>query len=505
MKRLPMSWLVAAVIGLVGTGVPGTAAQIDRAPVVSAREVVRIGQDYTLPSGNAVREVVVIFGDASIAGNVYGDMVVVFGTAQLSSTATIDGNLVVVGGSGVVLPGAQLYGDLVVVGGMFDAPAEFSPGGGYVVIDPRALGGRLEGVVPWVTRGLLWGRLIVPDLRWVWFGVGFVFLVALAINFVFDRPIRACAETMVQKPLSASVVGLLVLLLAGPICLLLIVSVIGIAVVPFVVCALLLAWIVGKVSTARAIGMTVMRETSRGNQMQALRSFVIGFAVICVAYIVPVLGLAAWAMTGVVGLGAATLAVIAAYRSENAAQEPAVPLLAMTPARYPGGEAPPPGPAASTYTPPAATVPPGEKGFGPISGSPVAVAPSDLLSLPRAGFLNRLMAFVLDVILVAIARELLELDSRGTTIFLLLLTYHIGFWTWKGTTIGGIICQLRVVRVDGTPLRFVDALVRGLSSIFSLAVLGLGCLWILKDPERQAWHDKIAGTYVVKVPAGWPL
>ena len=73
----------------------------------------------------------------------------------------------------------------------------------------------------------------------------------------------------------------------------------------------------------------------------------------------------------------------------------------------------------------------------------------------------------------------------------LLLAYHIGFWTWKGTTVGGIICQLRVTRVDGTPLRFVDALVRGLSSIFSLAVVGLGCLWILKDPERQAWPDKL--------------
>ena len=62
-----------------------------------------------------------------------------------------------------------------------------------------------------------------------------------------------------------------------------------------------------------------------------------------------------------------------------------------------------------------------------------------------------------------------------------------------------------MVRVDGAPLRFIDALVRGLSSIFSLAVLGLGALWILKDPERQAWHDKIAGTYVVKVPRNWPL
>jgi uncharacterized RDD family membrane protein YckC len=61
------------------------------------------------------------------------------------------------------------------------------------------------------------------------------------------------------------------------------------------------------------------------------------------------------------------------------------------------------------------------------------------------------------------------------------------------------------VRTDGTPLRFVDALVRGLSAIFSIAVLGLGVLWILRDPERQAWHDRIAGTYVVKVPRNWPL
>ncbi len=49
-------------------------------------------------------------------------------------------------------------------------------------------------------------------------------------------------------------------------------------------------------------------------------------------------------------------------------------------------------------------------------------------------------------------------------------------------------------------LRFVDALVRGLSSVFSIVALGTGCLWMLQDPERQMWHDKIAGTLVVKVP-----
>ena len=97
------------------------------------------------------------------------------------------------------------------------------------------------------------------------------------------------------------------------------------------------------------------------------------------------------------------------------------------------------------------------------------------------------------------------MSSNGGAFFLLLLAYHIAFWSWKTTTVGGIIFQLRVVRTDGRPLRFTDALVRGLSSIFSAAVLGLDWFWILKDPERQSWHDKIAGTYVVCVPRSQAL
>ena len=65
---------------------------------------------------------------------------------------------------------------------------------------------------------------------------------------------------------------------------------------------------------------------------------------------------------------------------------------------------------------------------------------------------------------------------------------------------GGIIVGIKVVRTQGGEVRFVDALVRGLSRLFSLAALGIGCLWMLQDPERQMWHDKIAGTFVLKVP-----
>ena len=34
--------------------------------------------------------------------------------------------------------------------------------------------------------------------------------------------------------------------------------------------------------------------------------------------------------------------------------------------------------------------------------------------------------------------------------------------------------------------------------VVSIAALTLGILWILRDEDRQGWHDKIAGTYVVR-------
>jgi uncharacterized RDD family membrane protein YckC len=133
-------------------------------------------------------------------------------------------------------------------------------------------------------------------------------------------------------------------------------------------------------------------------------------------------------------------------------------------------------------------------------------ATSDLTTFPRATFLDRLAAAVLDVVLVLIGLQVVfdRMRDDGPAP-LILFAYFVAFWAWKGTTVGGIICNLRVVRVDGAPLRFVDALVRGLSSLFSIGALGLGFLWILRDPEGQAWHDKIAGTYVVKVPRSFPL
>jgi uncharacterized RDD family membrane protein YckC len=131
------------------------------------------------------------------------------------------------------------------------------------------------------------------------------------------------------------------------------------------------------------------------------------------------------------------------------------------------------------------------------------------VAFPKATFAERLGALMLDAIAVAIVAQLLSLDRHGDPgnrlIVLLALVYHVGFWTWRATTPGGMILQLRVTRIDGKKLEFPESLVRGLTGIFSLVVAGLGFLWMLWDPERQTWHDRVAGTYVVKVPRTYPV
>jgi uncharacterized RDD family membrane protein YckC len=78
-------------------------------------------------------------------------------------------------------------------------------------------------------------------------------------------------------------------------------------------------------------------------------------------------------------------------------------------------------------------------------------------------------------------------------------------WAWKSTTVGGIVLGLKCVRLDGRPMNVSIALIRTLAAFLSAAPCFLGFFWVGWDKETQSWHDKIAGTTIVKVPQGSSL
>jgi uncharacterized RDD family membrane protein YckC len=74
--------------------------------------------------------------------------------------------------------------------------------------------------------------------------------------------------------------------------------------------------------------------------------------------------------------------------------------------------------------------------------------------------------------------------------------YYVVCLSLFGKTIGMMLLGLRVVRADGRKPGPARAAVRTLAYTIS-SILMLGFLWIAIDNRRQAWHDKIAHTFVV--------
>lgn len=149
---------------------------------------------------------------------------------------------------------------------------------------------------------------------------------------------------------------------------------------------------------------------------------------------------------------------------------------------------------------------------------------------PRpAGFFSRLEAFIVDLVLLGLiqllgsvfigillrffqltdlAQKLQALWQNSTynilgnslLITLVVIGYFTFFWSLVGFTPGKALLGLIVVRKDGARLSFGSSLLRFFAYWISALPLFLGFLWVLWDPKRRGWHDKIAGTQVLYIP-----
>jgi uncharacterized RDD family membrane protein YckC len=123
-----------------------------------------------------------------------------------------------------------------------------------------------------------------------------------------------------------------------------------------------------------------------------------------------------------------------------------------------------------------------------------------------ASFGSRFVAAIIDDLILLIASFVIAalLLPFLTDISSLLIGialnagYYAWFWTQReGQTPGKRIMNIRVVKADGMPMTVSDALLRVFGYYVSRMTLGLGYLWALFDANNQAWHDKMANTYVV--------
>lgn len=113
---------------------------------------------------------------------------------------------------------------------------------------------------------------------------------------------------------------------------------------------------------------------------------------------------------------------------------------------------------------------------------------------------QRLIAAIIDGILLGIAvRIMRQFPLGGSLATVMWLGYFVYFTGSTGQTIGKRVMGIQVRKADGRPLEFGGAAIREVIGKFiSGLIFGLGYLWMLWDGRSQGWHDKLAGTVVVK-------
>ena len=159
-------------------------------------------------------------------------------------------------------------------------------------------------------------------------------------------------------------------------------------------------------------------------------------------------------------------------------------------------------------------------------------APSQVASTPYGGFFVRLVAYLVDGAIQSVALGVIggilagiiaatyglaayteSTDSLATAsvfgaivIFgvislALSVAYYVVLPPVFGATPGKLIFGYEIVDSEFRRIGYGAAVLRLLGYIVSGAVLYLGFIWIGVDDKKQAWHDKIAGTFVVKKEA----
>lgn len=157
-------------------------------------------------------------------------------------------------------------------------------------------------------------------------------------------------------------------------------------------------------------------------------------------------------------------------------------------------------------------------------GETVTIATVDALPADEshrgayAGIVTRAAAFMIDALILVVAwtvglfvtqslvnlfdlgdgqiESALDALIAGAAGLVSVFLYNTFCLSVFGKTVGMMLLGLRVVRTDGRKPGVVRAGVRTLCWTVS-SIFMLGFFWIAFDDRRQAWHDKIARTFVV--------
>jgi cytoskeletal protein CcmA (bactofilin family) len=284
------------VVGLFFVLVLGLAAPAWAQGSQASEAFVVLSGRADVPQGQQVGDLVVFHGSATVAGTVDGSLTAF--DAPVTISGRVNGDVTVFNGRVVLRSGANVTGDVV---------SQQAP----VVASGATIGGtarRLQTRTNW--NGFGWAGRI----GW-WLAVSVsTLVVGLVLVWLLGRGAERVLEAGRTRVGPAIGLGLLVFLglplLAG----LALVTVVGIPLGLGLLAALLLIYALGYSAAAWILGRSILRGPTSW-----VVGFLVGWAILRLAALVPILGGLVWFAAVVFGLGALAVAIWHARTASRAA------------------------------------------------------------------------------------------------------------------------------------------------------------------------------------------
>lgn len=129
-----------------------------------------------------------------------------------------------------------------------------------------------------------------------------------------------------------------------------------------------------------------------------------------------------------------------------------------------------------------------------------------------AGFWIRFAAAFIDAIILSIpqlalqyamADQIAEMGAGFALFYIIIIVlnwiYYAGMESSSNQgTLGKMVVGIKVTNLEGEPISFVNATGRYFAKIISAIILLIGYIMAAFTPKKQALHDKLAKTLVVK-------
>ncbi len=249
-------------------------------PAQAADSIVRVRGDVVVPVGTSVDFAVALGGDVLVDGSV-------------------EENAVALGGSVHLGPGAVVRGDVVSVGGAVTRQAGARVDGQTTVVDYSRV---VPSFMPFAHGWWHWRPWEPPAVPGVIPLLGLIAL-ALLTAALAPRTVELLSSAIEQGPVGAFFWGLLGSVSIIPVAFMLLISIIGIVLIPLELLSAGIAFFLGYVGTSRLVGMKILAAARLEGRPMILETL-LGMAALWLVSQAPFIGWLVMAVAMIMGLGA---------------------------------------------------------------------------------------------------------------------------------------------------------------------------------------------------------